>query len=211
MIMYVSFDLDGTLASEDIDKKIWHEEIPKLYAETNKISLEEAKTRVYAEYFRGLWLEKIPRWTSITYWFDRLGLKNPQDMVARIRNFVYVYPDTIETLEYLKNKYKLIIISNAEEQFLRQKIYAENLNTYFRHIFSGATDFQLTKSDPELFKRILSKLGIQPGSIIHVGNEKNSDYVVPTSVGIRSFMVNREKECTEDYILSSLTDLKRIL
>ena len=49
--MIISFDMDGTIIDMNFDEFLWREEIPKLYAKKNGLSLEEAKKVVFKEYF----------------------------------------------------------------------------------------------------------------------------------------------------------------
>ncbi len=210
-IKYISFDLDDTLASENYDKIIWNEEIPKLYAEKNNISLEEAKTKVYAEYYKALYIEKIRTWTDIEYWFNRLDLEDWQSLLEDMKDKVFVFDDTIETLEYLSKKYKLIIVSNAEEKFLNIKIKAEELDKYFTKIYSASSDFGISKKNKTMFKKILEDLKISEKEIIHIGDNRQLDYNMPKELGIRTFLIDRENKEKGESIIHSLTELKDIL
>ena len=49
-IQVVSFDLDGTLTDSSFANSVWLEEIPKLYAIKNKISINLAKREVFNNY-----------------------------------------------------------------------------------------------------------------------------------------------------------------
>src|SRR3989344_5768566 len=112
MIKYISFDLDGTLADNRFDLIIWDEEIPRLYAERNHISLEEAKTKVFAEYYKALYIEKVQQWKDVAYWFKRLDLDDSwEDIIKSASKNISLYTNAINVLEYLSKRYKLLIIS----------------------------------------------------------------------------------------------------
>ena len=136
MIKLISFDLDGTLVSEDIDDWLWNEEIPKLYAEKKGISFEEGKKEVFAKYYEELHIKKNKDWFNVEFWFELFDL----DMSSFEKDFkekVKILPDVIDILNYLKDKYRLIIISNAGHQFMTKKLNLTNLNFYFENIFSA--------------------------------------------------------------------------
>ncbi|MFH0978599.1 MAG: HAD family hydrolase [Candidatus Woesearchaeota archaeon] len=211
MIKYVSFDLDATLVNDKFDKLIWHEEVPKLYAKQHKIGVAEAKQFVYSQYYRALDIERVSQWTSITYWFKRLKLGNWQKLLSDMKKHIFVFDDTIPTLDYLKKKYKLIITSNSEKKFFELKLEAEELSKYFDHVFSAPTSFNRTRKDKEMFRAILKKLKIKPSEIVHIGDDRQLDYVMPTELGIKSFLLDRTKKAKGKNVIHSLLELKRIL
>jgi len=211
MIKYISFDLDGTLADESFDKLVWNEEIPKMYAEKSKISLEDAKKIIYSEYYKALYIEFVKSWTDIEYWFNRLGLNNWQKLIQDMKGNVFVYPDVLEILEYLSKKYKLIIISAAYDKFLNVKLEAQGIKKYFSQVFSIPSDFGIPEKNRDAFFKVLEKLKIQPNELVHIGDDHNKDYTVPMSIGIKSFHLVRSKQLKEDHTIHSLLELKEKL
>ena len=208
MITHISFDLDGTLVNEKFDKIIWHEEIPKLFADKNNIDIETATNMVYAEYYRGAFIDKVDRWTDISYWFDRLGLDGWNTLMANMKKHILVYDDTLKTLELLsRKKYKLVVISNAEEKFLDMKLEAEGLKKHFSSVFSAQSTFGVRKKNKEIFMKVLERLGIKPENMIHVGNDRYLDLEVPSSVGIKSFLLDRTGKTKGDNVIHSLDEL----
>ena len=208
MITHVSFDLDGTLVDEKFDKIIWHEEIPKLFAEKNKIDIETATNMVFAEYYRGAFIDNVDCWTDISYWFRRLGLDGWSTLMANMKKHILVYDDTLRTLEQLSHKkFKLIIISNAEKKFLDMKLEAEGLKKHFSSVFSAQSTFGVRKKNKEVFMKVLEKLKIEPENMIHVGNNRYLDLEVPSSVGIKSFLLDRTGKRKGENVIHSLDEL----
>ena len=212
MIRYISFDVDGTLVDDKFDNEIWWHEIPKLYAKQYKISIEKAKMVVYSEYYKSLYIEKVNLWTDIEYWFKRLGLKDWKKLIDNTRKYVSLYHDTIETLGYLSKKYNLIIISDANKKFLDIKLDCKNIRNYFDYVFTSSEDFGISQKNKEVFDKILKKLSIKSEEIVHIGDNNYLDYIVPSSLGIKSFYLKRSQEISKsDYIINSLTELKKKL
>jgi putative hydrolase of the HAD superfamily len=52
-------------------------------------------------------------------------------------------------------------------------------------------------------------LGVTPEEIIHVGDHYEFDYLVPRSLGIRAFFLDRSGQRNGDSVLWSLEDLEK--
>lgn len=206
MIKVVSFDLDGTLVSEDIDDWLWNEEIPRLYGFKNNLDFEEAKKEVFAKYYEELHIKNNKRWFEVQFWFDLFDL-SIEKFEEDFKEKVSILPDVLEVLDYLKSKYRLIIISNAGHQFMTKKLNLTKLNVYFDHIFSAEKYSNTKRKDSETFVKICSILGVKPVEVIHVGDSPLYDKEIPESVGIKSYYLNKEGNGD----ISSLKDLKSIL
>ncbi|MBI4016998.1 MAG: HAD family hydrolase [Candidatus Aenigmarchaeota archaeon] len=205
MIKVIGFDLDGTLAGEEFDKIIWNEEIPKLYAKKNKLSIEDAKTKVYADYFKAKYIENVPEWTNIEYWFKRFGLENGWNkLLEDVKGKIYLYSETVKVLKKL-SKYKRVIVSNSHPHFLSMKLKIEGLSQYFNEIISTPT-FHHKKKSKHLFKDLLGHWGIKPEEMAFVGNDYEEDYENPSAVGIHAFFLDREKKEKGDNIVCDLNE-----
>lgn len=211
MIRFVSFDLDGTLADDAFDKLVWNEKIPQLYAQKNSLTLENAKRDVYAEYYKALYVENVHCWTDISYWFDRLELENWQGLIEEMKQDVFIFPDALETLDYLKAKYQLVVLSNSEEKFLKFKIEAENIGGYFSHIISAPSRFNLTKNHSRVYQKMLKVLGASADELVHVGDDYEMDYLSAQQAGIQAYHLKRGTQKESDNHITKLTDLKKIL
>jgi 5'-nucleotidase len=211
MITHVSFDLDGTLELEKFDKIVWNEEIPKLYAEKHNLSIEQAKQYIYAEYYKAGFVEMIPQWTNINYWFDRFGLHDWGKLMDDMTHHILLYDDALEALEYASKKYKLIMISSAEQNFLDLKLRITGIEQYFDKVISTASNYNLWRKDATAFKRVLEELGLQPSQVIHIGNDVNADVEAPSSIGIQAILIDRNDSSADRKSLKSLNELKNII
>ncbi|MFH1065815.1 MAG: HAD family hydrolase [Nanoarchaeota archaeon] len=206
-IKVISFDLDGCLSDNNFDDKFWDNEIPRLVARDKKMNFEDAYKYVVKEYKR-LW-GKVSEWRDPDFWLKHFSIKESWDkMSIDMKHEVKHYGDAIPVIKSLQKDYNLIILSHADKKFLELKIKIDGLGTYFEHTFSSPADFGSMKKDAEVYKKLCKLLGIKPSEMVHVGDDYEHDYVIPTSVGIHSFLINRSGKLKEDYVVNNLYDFE---
>lgn len=205
--MIISFDLDGTLFDMDFENTLWFEEIPKLYSEVHKISFEEAKKKVLSAYDEiG---DEDYRWYDPHYWIKRFDLGKPWHEITKdLKHKVHMYPEAKKVLSDLKEGNKLIVVSNATRDFINIKMEVENLGQYFDKIFSVTSDFGVVKKDTDVYKKVCEIMKIKPEELIHVGDHYKFDYVMPKSLGVKSFFLDRKKENKGQDIVHDLKEFK---
>jgi putative hydrolase of the HAD superfamily len=85
------------------------------------------------------------------------------------------------------------------------------LGRYFNQIFSATSDFGEVKKTVGFYQRICQVLEASPQEIVHVGDHYEFDYLVPGSVGIHAFYLNRLDGRRGESIISDLRDLEKRL
>jgi putative hydrolase of the HAD superfamily len=105
----------------------------------------------------------------------------------------------------------LILTSNAGREFLEVELNTTGLGRYFSQIFSATSDFGEVKKTTHVYDRICRMLGVTPEEIIHVGDHFEFDYLVPRSIGIQAFFLDRSGQRNGDSFLRSLVDLEKEL
>jgi putative hydrolase of the HAD superfamily len=203
-IKVISFDLDGTLSTPTFTNLIWNEGVPRLYAKAYSIGIEKAKKIVRKEYDK-IGDEDI-NWYKLDYWFDRFSLKvNLMDLLEEFSVKIEFYPETEEVLSKMKNKYKLIISSNAAKEFISIEI--DRLGkSFFSSIFSSASDFNQLKKDSSFYLRICKRLNVLPSEMIHIGDNYRFDYLAPKKVGLSAFYLNRKAKRTSNFVVRNLKE-----
>ncbi len=203
----ISFDLDGTLVDSEFNDLVWYYGIPELYSKRHNISLEIAREFVSGEYQKiG---DQAVEWYDIKFWFRRFGLEgNYQELMNRFRDRVKVYPEVLEVLESLRERYDLILTSNAAREFIAVEIGATGLEGYFTRIFSATSDFEQVKKTPEFYSKICAAVNISPQQMIHVGDHWEFDYLAPRKIGITAFYLGRNGGKKGDFVLRDLRELE---
>jgi putative hydrolase of the HAD superfamily len=206
----ISFDMDGTLVDPGFTDWVWSHGIPTLYAEKVGVPFEEAKAFVVKEYLKVG--EGSVEWYDIKYWFQSFQLEQSWSMVMKqYADKINMYPDVNSVLERLKDRFPLVLTSNAGREFIDVEMEVTGLGRYFSRIFSATSDFSEVKKTKGFYQRICQILGTRPQEIVHVGDHYEFDYVVPRSLGIHAFYLNRSGEQEGEFTLSNLRDLEKRL
>lgn len=188
MVQVISFDVDGTLVDPSFADLVWLEGVPHLYAQQYGIDVERATQTIVKEY------DKIGeddiRWYQLEYWFNRFHLEGSRhDLLNAYKDEITVYEDVFEVLPRLREKYTLIVASNAHRDFL--SLTLSSIEMYFDHIFSATSDFKQVRKYQEFYHDVLTLLHVHPNEVVHVGDHYTFDYEVPRQVGIHAFFLDR--------------------
>jgi HAD superfamily hydrolase (TIGR01549 family) len=206
----ISFDMDGTLVDAEFTDWVWGHGIPTLYAKKAGLSFEGAKAFVVQEYLKVG--EGAIEWYDIKYWFRFFELEESWRMVMeRYTDKIKVYPDVNHILERLGGRFPLVLTSNAGREFIDIEMEATGLGRYFYRIFSATTDFGKVKKTADFYQQICQVLETRPQEIVHVGDHYEFDYLVPRSLGIHAFYLDRLGEQRGACIISDLGDLEERL
>jgi HAD superfamily hydrolase (TIGR01549 family) len=210
MAKIISFDMDGTLVDAEFTDWVWGHGIPTLYAGKAGLSLEEAKAFVTQEYLKVG--EGAIEWYDIKYWFRFFQLEESwRGVMERYKDKIKVYPDVNHILERLGRNFPLVLTSNAGREFIDIEMEATGLGRYFYRIFSATTDFGEVKKSADFYQQICQVLETRPQEIVHVGDHYEFDYLVPRSLGIHAFYLDRLGEQRGASIISDLRDLEERL
>jgi len=207
----ISFDLDGTLVDFTYSSWVWEVGVPRLYARKYGITLSEAITRVTSEYERTG--DASLEWYEIAYWFKRFGLPGTgRQLMEEHRNKVRLYPEVKEVLGILRQRYELIVVSNAAREFIDMEVMETGIECYFSKIFSATSDFEQVKKTPQFYKQICDIMGVLPTEMIHVGDHYEFDYVAPRQLGVEAYFLNRNGSGTESgHTVKNLKEFIRLL
>ncbi len=202
--------MDGTLVDPEFTDWVWLHGIPELYARKHGLSFSEAKAIVVEEYKKVG--EAAVEWYDIQYWFRRFEFDEDwETLMKRYADKIIAYEDSRHILERLKARYPLILSSNAGREFIQIEMEFTGLGRYFKHLFSATSDFGVVKKIPQFYRQICDILQTDPKEILHVGDHYEFDFLIPRSIGIQAFYLDRTGKRCGDSVLSDLRDLERKL
>src|SRR4030067_2155221 len=127
-----------------------------------------------------------------------------------MKQFVHkikVYHDVNHILDRLKERFPLILTSNAGREFIEIEMEATGLDKYFDRIFSATSDFRVVKKPTDFYQQVCHILNVDPQEIVHVGDHYDFDYLVPRRLGIQAFYLDRSGERKGEFVLPSLNNL----
>lgn len=124
-----------------------------------------------------------------------------------------VFPGVYETLDYLKEKYALYIITNGFVEIQTNKLESSRLSNYFSRIFMAETaGFQ--KPDKRFFYHALSSVNAKKTESLMVGDDMEADILGAREAGIDQVFFNPSgltHDLNTTYEIRAIEELKNIL
>ncbi len=128
----------------------------------------------------------------------------------------YAVEGAYELLDYLKDKYKLYIVSNGFRFVQESRLKIGNFEKYFDDVFVSE-DIGIPKPAKEFFNYCFEKLGNpDKNDIIIIGDSLTADIIGGINYGIETIWFNKNSEPLPDnvkptYTVDSLKAIKDIL
>lgn len=125
-----------------------------------------------------------------------------------------LFPDTIETLDYLtEKKYPLHLITNGFEKTQQQKIARSHIDHYFTCIVTSEVAGSL-KPNRGIFDYALRKTNCAPDEALMIGDTLDVDILGAKNAGIDQVFYGPERPVDgilPTFYIASLNELKKIL
>jgi len=122
------------------------------------------------------------------------------------RQQVTLYEDALACLQHLSARYPLLAISNGNADLTRTGIHEHFVQAW------SAQSFGVGKPDPRIFHAAAQHLDLQPGEVLHVGDDARLDVLGALDAGMQAVWLNRsgqpwphpERPCLEVRSLDEL-------
>jgi 2-haloalkanoic acid dehalogenase type II len=150
----------------------------------------------FAEAFHALDLSGDPD-AAAGYWINDMSQRDP-------------YPETREALAAVSQKYRVVVLSNADDCFLDSVL--ERLDFSFAATMSSEGG-RTYKPNPQLFHALLRQLEVIPEEAVYVGDRQLEDVKGARLAGMGAVWINRTGMEADpnlpapDYCITSLLDL----
>ena len=209
----ILFDLDNTLIDRQrIFKEMLMHKIEEFHTSISKEELEKIVDEIivwdnYGNQHRLVVFQRyIDKYNvDVTaeelnaYWDDHSG------------EFVYVFEDALDTLQYLKSKYKLGIVSNGNTVSQRRKINQLPFLEMFDYtLVSG--EIGIHKPNVGIFNKVCEEMKVLPQECVFVGDNYRCDIKGSYHAGMKPVWINKEKVQSEICTcICNLSELKQLL
>ena len=117
---------------------------------------------------------------------------------------------SIELLEHVFDRYKLLILTNGFEKVQYTKMITSNIFHYFDHVIT-TEDMNAKKPEPVFFEYALKKAGLKAENVIMVGDTLETDVLGALNAGIDAVYYNPDKTPHKHAVTHEVHSLKELL
>jgi len=107
-----------------------------------------------------------------------------------------LYPEVLDVLRKLHPRFQLAVISNFDGR-LRFILEHLDISKFFRYVFISS-ELGADKPHPEIYRRALKVIRLQPDQVLHVGDDPKRDWNGATAAGLSIFRLDRRKNSLRD-------------
>ena len=157
------------------------------------------------------------RYNRLKSSFDKLNISLSDDVINKIADdYVISLPvnnflikDTILVLDYLRNKYRLHIITNGFTDVQNKKIVNSQIKKYFHSIIDSET-VGVKKPNIKIFDYALKISGARSKNSLMIGDNLEADILGALNAGFHAIHFNNNNETPHEYCLI-LNELKSLM
>ncbi len=126
------------------------------------------------------------------------------------------FPHVRATLDVLRERYPLAIVTDAQAAYTRGELHKAGLLDYFDPIVISG-DYGYRKPDRRLFQLALDTMGVAAQNTLYVGNDMHRDIFGAREAGMTTVMVDSDQgskvyqDCVPDFTITDFRDLLTIL
>ncbi|WP_340202198.1 YjjG family noncanonical pyrimidine nucleotidase [Ascidiimonas sp. W6] len=221
----IFFDLDHTLWDFEKNSALTFETI---FEEQNiQIALDEF-LEVYVplnfKYWKMYREEKISksqlRYSRLKVSFDTLNFDVEDDLINDLsKRYIEVLPEqnnlfvnTVDILNYLRERYTLHIITNGFEEIQEKKLQNSAIRSFFQNVVNSEM-VGVKKPNPRIFEFALNKAGVSAVKSVMVGDSLEADILGAKNVGMQTIHFNSTNDPIHEHgiIVKELLELKNYL
>ncbi len=225
-VKHVFFDLDHTLWDYEKNARLTLTEMFDKYQlgfffrsiDSFVNAFHHANGQLWSQYNRG----EVDKQYIRKYRFKNILQKRADDdsLYEELSNYfiehcsrqTHLIPGTMDTLDYLSEKYELSIITNGFNDSQKVKLEESGIDAYFRYVITSES-VGYKKPSPEIFDFALELSGHLSHEVVMIGDNLSTDIAGAKSAGWKNIWLNltSNKSSDPDNEIASLSELKSIL
>jgi putative hydrolase of the HAD superfamily len=109
-----------------------------------------------------------------------------------------LYPEVPGVLEELRPQFQLAVISNFDGR-LRFILQHLGISKFFTRVFVSS-EVGADKPDPEIYRRALNLMHLEPDEVLHVGDDPARDWEAATAADLVVFKLVRPRNSLRDLL-----------
>ncbi|MEG0917304.1 MAG: YjjG family noncanonical pyrimidine nucleotidase [Myroides sp.] len=198
------FDLDHTIYDFDKNSALTFQAI---FTEMELSGVDDFMTHfkpINDSYWERFSKEEISRdflrYGRLKDTFDAIDVKINDDhiyyiadeFIGKLPNYNHVFDGAYETLDVLKNNYRLHIITNGPDSVQEKKLKNANLTAYFQTI-TNSEIAGVKKPHPGIFQHALTTANTKAKNSLMIGDNINADVHGALNVGMQAVWFNEFK------------------
>ena len=161
-------DMDGTVLDLAYDNYVWKELVPEHYAEAKGISIEVARSRLYAKYQA---IQGDIQWYCLDHWSERLGL-DVLELHRGVNHRIDYLPGARDFLHALREHHvRVLLVTNSHPDTLALKDEVTGLAEYFDAIYTSH-QFGYAKERQEFWHALQEAEGFRMESTLFVDDNQ---------------------------------------
>jgi putative hydrolase of the HAD superfamily len=136
-----------------------------------------------------------------------------EDFMDRTSSKPHVFPHSKEILTYLKEKYRIHVITNGFNESQAKKMKSSGLDGFFELVVTSETT-GFKKPDPRIFHYAMEQLATRPEHCLMIGDNPASDILGAQRAEIDQVFFNPEEkeiELKPTYTITHLRELEALL
>ena len=198
--------MDGVILDNAYDNDFWQNQIPEVIADSKGIAFEDAQ-RLAIQIFN--YKKNTKDWYDVDYWSNMLNIDiEAQKRSEKSFSRISLYDGVIDTLSVLKNKTRMILITNAHRKTLNIKLEKYNLTPYFDEMVC-AHELHYVKEDIQLWYMLRSKYRLDYEKTLLVEDTINN-INVGLSAGISGAIYVGDEKFTVSDKITKLSSINQI-
>ena len=143
---------------------------------------------------------------------DESILQRVRELYVEAHDSIFLYDETLETLNELKKKRKIIALITNVDSYAHNKIMVLFPKDFFDYIIASH-EIGIRKPDKRIFLKLIEKFDVKPEEILMVGDSIEMDIKPAKLLGWKTALINRDKKKSSypDYNLINLKELLNIV
>ena len=148
--------------------------------------------------------------------WEALPLFLAQMYRAISRKRLQLYPSVRETLDRLRGRFPMAIVTDAQSAYAWGELHHVGLTDYFSPIIVSG-DYGYRKPDARLFRTALEGMGVTAEETLYIGNDMYRDIYGARQAGMQTLMFNSPQgeksyaDVAPDFIITDYRELLPIL